>query len=111
MQFNEEKNKSVVKEFFSKIHADDLLSQFFKGHDQERFQHHPETFMAHGMGEQKYSKEEIAKAHQGLDMKDEHFDTMIGHFMATMNEHGLSEEDKKTVNELLNSYKNDVLGR
>lgn len=110
MQFNDEKMTSVVKEFFSKIHADDLLSQFFKGHDQERIQHHPETFLAHGMGEQKYSNEEITKAHQGLEMKDEHFESMIGHFMATMNEHGLSEEDKKTVTDMLNGYKKDVLG-
>lgn len=111
MQFNEDKITSVVKDFFSKIHADDFLKQFFKDHDQERIQHHPETFLAQGMGEQKYSNEEIAKAHQGLEMNDEHFDSMIGHFMATLNEQGLSEEDKKTVNEALNSYKKDVLGK
>ncbi|WP_419954078.1 group I truncated hemoglobin [Neobacillus niacini] len=111
MHINEDKITSVVKEFFHKIHADDLMSKFFKDHDQERIQHHPQTFLEHGLGGGKYSNEQIANAHKDLPINDEHFEAMIGNFMATLNEHEFSEEDKQKVHEILQGHKGNIIGK
>lgn len=111
MYINEDKLTSVVKEFFHKIHADDLMSKFFKDHDQERIQHHPQTFLEHGLGEGKYSNEQIANAHKDLPINDEHFEAMIGNFMATLNENEFSEEDKQKVHEILQGHKGNIIGK
>ena len=108
---NEEKITSIVKDFFHKIHADDLMNKFFKDHDQERIQHHPQTFLEHGLGEGKYSNEQIADAHKNIPINDEHFESMVSHFVATLNDHGFNEEDKKKISEVLTSYKQDITGR
>jgi hemoglobin len=108
---NEDKIASVVKDFFHKIHADDLMSKFFKDHDQERIQHHPETFLSHGLGDGKYTNEQIANAHSGIDINDEHFESMVGHFIKTLDDNGYSEADKKKIEGILNGYKGDILGK
>ncbi len=107
---NDEKMYSVVKDFFHKIHADNLLQSLFKDHDEERIQHHPSTFLSQGLGEAKYTNEEIAEAHKHIGVNDEHFDSMINHFISTLDEHGFKEEDKRKISEVLNGYKKDVLG-
>ncbi|MGX6444706.1 group I truncated hemoglobin [Neobacillus sp. K501] len=107
---NDDKIASVVKDFFHKIHADELMSKFFKNHDQERIQHHPETFLSHGLGESKYSNEEIANAHKDMNINNEHFSSMIAHFITSLDQNGFSEEDKRKVNDVLQGYKKDVQG-
>lgn len=107
---NDEKIGSVVKDFFHKIHADTLLQTLFKDHDEERIQHHPETFLSQGLGEAKYTNEDIAKAHKDMGVNNEHFESMVNHFISTLDEHGFKEDDKRKINEILNGYKKDVLG-
>ncbi|CAG9610267.1 group I truncated hemoglobin [Pseudoneobacillus rhizosphaerae] len=109
--FDNEKLNSLVKGFFHKIHADDLLQNLFKDHDQERIQHHPQTFLSHGFGENQYSQTEIADAHNQLSISDEHFESMVNHFITTLDENGYSEEERNKVREVLRGYKNDVTGK
>jgi hemoglobin len=101
----------LVKGFFHKIHADEFLNNFFKDHDQERIQHHPETFYHHGFGENHYSNHEVAQAHKHLSVSDEHFESMVDHFVATLAENGYTEENQKRVREVLNGYRSDVTGK
>jgi hemoglobin len=109
--FDNEKLNSLVKGFFHKIHADDLLQNLFKDHDQERIQHHPQTFLSHGFGENQYSQTQIADAHKQLSISDEHFESMVNHFITTLDENGYSEEERNKVREVLRGYKNDVTGK
>jgi hemoglobin len=110
VELNQERISSLVKDFFHKLHADELMSKFFKDHDQERIQHHPETFLSHGLGQQTYSNEEIARAHKDININDEHFESMIGNFITTLDDHGFTEEDKSKVRGILQGYKKDVQG-
>jgi hemoglobin len=109
--FDNEKLNSLVRGFFHKIHADDLLQNLFKDHDQERIQHHPQTFLSHGFGENQYSQTQIADAHKQLLISDEHFESMVNHFITTLDENGYSEEERNKVREVLRGYKNDVTGK
>jgi hemoglobin len=111
LQMNDEKITSVVKDFFQKIHADDLMSKFFKDHDQERIQHHPQTFLQHGLGEGKYSNEQIANAHKDIPINDEHFEAMVGNFISTLDDNGFSADDKQKIHGILKGYKGDILGK
>lgn len=109
--FDNEKLDSLVKGFFHKIHADELLHNLFKDHDQERIQHHPQTFLSHGFGENQYSQTEIADAHKQLSISNEHFESMVNHFISTLDENGYGEEERNKVREVLRGYKNDVIGK
>jgi hemoglobin len=108
---NDEKIASLVKGFFQKFHADDFLQNLFKDHDSERYQHHPETFYAHSFGDHQYSTEEIAKAHKNLSVSEEHFESMVNHFVSTLDENGYGAEEQTRVREVLNGYKKEVVGR
>jgi hemoglobin len=108
--FDDAKMSELVKGFFHKIHADELLNNLFKDHDRERIQHHPQTFYSHGFGQNQYSNQEIAEAHKNLTISDDHFESMVNHFITTLDENGYSNEDRSKVREVLNGYKKDVLG-
>jgi hemoglobin len=108
--FNDEKLYSIVKDFFQKIHADDLLQSLFKDHDEERIQHHPKTFLSQSLGEAKYTDTDIAEAHKHVAVNNDHFESMVNHFIQTLDDHGFAEEDKRKISDVLNGYKKDVLG-
>lgn len=110
LQNSDEKMASLVKGFFHKIHADELLNNLLKDHDQERIQHHPQTFYSHGFGEHQYTNHEIADAHKNLSISDEHFESMVNHFITTLEENGYGEEERNKVRQVLSGYKKDVLG-
>jgi truncated hemoglobin YjbI len=102
---------SLAKEFFSKVQGDEGLQQLLKDFEQNRIEHHPTTFHSHAFGEGNYSNEDIQKAHQNISIDTNHFQSMIDHFVQTLDTHGYSAEDKKKAVEALKGYKEIVIGK
>ncbi|MEK3993130.1 globin domain-containing protein [Robertmurraya sp. FSL R5-0851] len=107
---SDDKISAIVKDFFHHITIDDKLKEFFSQFDQKRIEHHPSTFYSHSFGDETYSREEISKAHQHMNIDGEHFESMIDHFIQSLHSQGFGEEDKQKAKEHLLSYKNEVLG-
>ena len=108
--FDDEKMASLAKEFFSKVKGDDGLQQLFKDYDQDRIQHHPQTFYSRSFGEGTYTSMEIEEAHKNISINDNHFNSMVNHFVQTLDAHGYGEDEKAKAIEALKGYKNSVLG-
>jgi len=106
----EEQLASLAKEFFRKVEGDSELQELFKDFQQHQIEHHPKTFHTHAFGEGTYSKEEIAAAHKNVAIGDQHFESMIDHFVQVLDTHGYGEEDKIKAIAALQEYKQMVLG-
>lgn len=109
MKSNDEQLASLAKEFFTKVQGDDQLQQLLQGFTQDKIQHHPHTFHSHAFGDGTYSKQEIEQAHKNISINQDHFNSMIDHFIHSLDSHGYGEEDKKIAVETLLKYKDIVL--
>lgn len=90
---------------FDKIKNDSELQELLNEIDHSRYKHHSETFYSHAFQDGKYTDEEIAKAHQHLDMKDNHFNAMIEHFVTSLQ----STKDQEIARKALERYRQHVL--
>ena len=59
----------------------------------------------------RYEGENMARAHKGLDITAEEFDTAIGHISMTMDEFKVGARDKDEFLQLLRPMKTDIVSR
>lgn len=97
---------SLAARFFEKVKGDGMLQQLFQQFSDDKIAHHPKTFL----NTEGYSQEDVQAAHQHIDVNGEHFHSMVDHFLAALDDHGYSEEDKQKVLETLHAYKSSITG-
>lgn len=107
---NEDHYEDLIKDFFSKVEGDSGLQELLQKFAHEQIQHHPKTFHSHVFGGTNYTNEQIQHAHKHISIDDHHFESMVNHFVQTLNSHGYSEGEKNKAVEMLMSYKDKVLG-
>jgi hemoglobin len=80
----------VVAGFYERVLADESLAPFFDGIDMAALRRHQAAFLSAATGGPKaYTGPDLASAHAGRGIKDEHFDGVVGHLVAELTDLGV----------------------
>jgi hemoglobin len=107
--------QAVVEQFYRKMLADDRVSEFFDDVDMDGQMAKQRGFLTMVLGgPHSYTGKSMREGHRHLiarGLNDTHVDIVIEHLGQTLRDLGVSEEDIKTVADLANSLRDDVLDR
>ena len=106
----------AVDVFYAKVLADGRIKHFFDGVDMERQARMQKAFMTYAFGgPNQYAGKTLKAAHAKLvqekGLSDEHFDAVMENLGATMIELGVDQQLIKEAAALVESARDDVLGR
>jgi hemoglobin len=80
----------VVDGFYERVLADENLAPFFDGIDMPSLRRHQAAFLSAATGgPNPYTGKDLAKAHAGRGITDEHFDRVVGHLVAALTDAGV----------------------
>jgi len=83
----------VVDDFYERVLADESLAPFFDGVDMPSLRRHQVAFLGAATGGPKaYTGPDLAAAHAGRAIKDEHFDRVVGHLVAALTSVGVAPD-------------------
>ncbi len=106
---------AAVDIFYRKVLADDTINDFFEGVDMEKQAAKQKNFMTMAFGgPNNYTGEDMRKGHAHLverGLNDEHFDAVGGHLKSTLEELNVADELIAEVLAIVETTRNDVLGR
>jgi hemoglobin len=106
---------AAVDIFYRKVLSDDTINHFFEGVDMEKQAAKQKNFMTMAFGgPNNYTGEDMRKGHAHLverGLNDEHFDAVAGHLKSTLEELTVAEELINEVLGIVETTRNDVLGR
>jgi len=106
---------AAVDIFYRKVLSDDTINHFFEGVDMEKQAAKQKNFMTMAFGgPNNYTGEDMRKGHAHLverGLNDEHFDAVAGHLKSTLEELTIAEELINEVLGIVETTRNDVLGR
>jgi len=106
---------AAVDIFYRKMLSDDRVAPFFDSVDMDGQRAKQAAFitMATG-GPNNYTGKDLREGHKHLvekGLNDSHVDIVVEHLAATLKELGVGDEQIQQVSELVNSGRDDVLGR
>lgn len=100
----------IVDDFYKRVLADDTVNHFFANTDMEKQRRHQTAFVSHALGgSNQYSGRSMEKAHAGLDLQPEHFESIANHLAESLAEYGLTQEEITSVLERISTLKEAVL--
>ena len=106
---------AAVDIFYRKVLSDDTINHFFDGVDMEKQAAKQKNFMTMAFGgPNNYTGEDMRKGHAHLverGLNDEHFDAVAGHLKSTLEELNVADELIGEVLAIVETTRNDVLGR
>jgi hemoglobin len=100
---------AVVDNFYKRVLADDRINGFFKETDMEKQLRHQTAFVAFALGGPKYSGKSMEKAHEGMNLQPEHFNSVAGHLADALADLGVGKEDIDTVISTVATLKDAIL--
>jgi hemoglobin len=107
--------KAAVDLFYEKVYADPSLRHFFEGVDLQGLHARQSMFVSMLLGGKiVYTGKDIRAAHSNSRMKgltDAHFDTMLKHFRAALEEIQVQPDKVVKIMTLLEGTRDAVLGR
>lgn len=107
--------KAAVDLFYQKVFADPSVGHFFEGVDLQGLHARQSMFVSMLLGgKMVYTGKDIRAAHAGSRMKgmtDAHFDTLLVHFRAALEEIQIHPEKVVKIMALLEGTRDAVLGR
>lgn len=107
--------KAAVDLFYQKVFADKSVSHFFEGVDVQGLHARQSMFVSMMLGGKiVYTGKDIGAAHANSRMKgmtDVHFDTILKHFRAAMEEIEILPDKVVKIMALLEATRDAVLGR
>ncbi len=105
--------KAAVESFYRGVLADDTVSQFFTSVDMSHLLARQSMFITMLLGgKMVYTGRDIRAAHtlpRGIGLNDSHFDTILKHFRAALEEVGVQPHKIQEVMVLLEGTRNAVL--
>lgn len=102
----------VVDRFYEKVLADATISHFFHHTDMKKQALHQTLFISWVTGgPNQYTGNSMARAHEGMNLQEEHFQAVATHLVSSLAEFGVSEEQINQVVSKLLSMKAEVLHR
>lgn len=107
----EEAISKVVDYFYSDlVLKDETVNQFFQNTDMEKQRGHQTKFISFALGGPKqYTGKSMAKAHEGMNLQEEHFQAIATHLHDALAHFGVSEADIDTALTKVASLKDDIL--
>ena len=106
---------TAVALFYEKVFADDSLKHFFDGVDSQGLSARQSMFVSMLLGGTKvYTGKNLGAAHAGsrsTGMTDTHFDSMLRHFRAALEEVKVQPDRVVEIMALLEGTRENVLGR
>lgn len=104
--------EQVTARFYASALEDPLLAPHFKGVDMVRLTGMQAAFLATAFdGPDSYRGRDLAQAHAGMGLRDEHVDAVIAHLAAALTEAGAGDEIIAEVAAVAEMVRPDVLGR
>lgn len=107
--------KAAVELFYQKVFADESVSHFFQGVDVQGLHARQSMFVSMLLGGKiVYTGKDIRAAHANSRMKgmtDAHFDTLLKHFRAALEEIEIQPDKVVKIMSLLEGTRDAVLGR
>lgn len=99
--------------FYRKVLADPLLAPYFGDVDMDRQVAKQAAFLTVALGgPNSYTGAGLRAAHAGMaGLTDRHFDQVIGHLAATLQELGVAEPDIAAAGAIAESTRDQVLNR
>lgn len=98
--------------FYNKVKADASINHFFEHTDMYVQKNKMKAFLAVAFGaEMNYDGLQIREAHAFMNLTEEHFNTILLHLSNTLKELKVQEEIIKEVNDVIYSYKSDVINQ
>jgi hemoglobin len=90
--------RKVVDVFYDRILADDTVNYFFKNTDMEKQRRHQTLFISFATGgPNQYTGLSMKKAHEGMNIKHEHFMAIVNHLAASLKQFNVSDEDIQAI--------------
>ncbi|UUZ90040.1 group 1 truncated hemoglobin [Paenibacillus sp. P25] len=100
----------VVDEFYERILADETINHFFTKTDMEKRRRHQTKFISFALGgPNPYSGHSMAKAHQGMNLRPEHFNAVAGHLHDALAHFHVDEKEIDQVLAHVVALKDDIL--
>ena len=102
----------AVDIFYSKVLADERINPFFDSIDMDRQHQMQKAFLTMVFGgPSKYSGRDMRSAHKHLNLTEVHFNAVMEHLVATLQELEVPELLIQQVHDTALSVKDDVLNR
>jgi hemoglobin len=101
----------VVDIFYKKVLADERINSFFEHTDMETQRRHQTAFISYALGGPKYTGRSMEKAHEGLNLQEEHWNAVVEDLVASLQEVNVSNEDINTIANQLTPLKPHILGK
>ena len=106
---------AAVDRFYKKVLADERIQHFFDGVDMKRQARMQKAFLTFAFGgPNTYEGRGLKSAHEHLVKKglnDSHFDAVLEHLGATLQELGVADDLIQQAADVANSVRDDVLGK
>ena len=88
----------VVEHFYDGVLDNDTLSPYFEGVDMSQLIDHQTRFFASAMGgPASFDDSHLEKSHQGLGIKEEAWDAVVGVLLETLNTFNVEEGDIQSI--------------
>ncbi len=102
---------ALTKAFYDRVLADIELKPFFEHTSMETLRTMQREFLGAALdGPVSYTGRPLAYVHQGRGITERHFARFVGHFLATLRDFGVSNDDADEVIARLNTRANEILG-
>jgi hemoglobin len=103
---------AAVDLFYAKVTADPALAHYFDTVDLARLKGHQRAFIAAALGgPEVYGGRDMGQAHAHLGIIDAHFDAVVGHLVATLDELGVPVETIEQIGGALAPLRFDIVSR
>ncbi|NMD70872.1 group 1 truncated hemoglobin [Bacillus sp. DNRA2] len=101
----------VVDYFYNeKVLKDETVNHFFDETDMEKQRSHQTKFISYALGgPNQYSGQSMAKAHEGMNLKPEHFNAIVSHLHDALAHYGVSSAEIDQALTKVASLKDDIL--
>lgn len=102
--------KKVVDRFYDKVLADPIIKDFFRDTDMEKQRRHQTLFISWVTGgPNQYTGKSMAKAHEGMNLQEQHFGAVANDLVSALKEFGVNEEQIGQVVKKLLTMKDEIL--
>lgn len=102
--------RQAVDDFYDRVVGDADLAPYFEGIDMKTLRRHQvEMLSAATGGPNQYTGRDMATAHAGLGITDEHFDRVVGHLVATLQGLGVDDATIGQVGAALTPLRADIV--
>lgn len=100
----------VVDEFYKRVLGDETVNSFFKHTDMEQMRKHQTYFLSFALGgPNQYTGKSMEKAHRGINLQPEHFQSIVKHLQGTLEHFTVSQEDIAQVLGLIAPLRSSIL--